>query len=86
MEQAKNVSQRWVQELRDEGYEYHIRERKDCRQLELSRVWQRIFKETQLPQSGKLRILEVGCGGDIQLAKLAALGCECIGIDVCKEV
>jgi len=80
------VSQRWVEELREEGYEYHIREPKDCRQLELSRVWKRIFKATQLPRSGKLRVLEVGCGGGIQLAKLAARGCECIGIDVSREV
>ena len=86
MEHDKNVSQRWVQELRDEGYEYHISEPKDCRQLQLSRVWKRIFAETQFPQSGKLRILEVGCGGGIQLAKLATLGCECIGIDVSQEV
>jgi SAM-dependent methyltransferase len=86
MDQDNNVSQMWVKELRDGGYEYHISEPKDCRQLKLSRVWQRIFKETQLPKSGKLRILEVGCGGGIQLAKLAALGCECIGIDVSQEV
>jgi SAM-dependent methyltransferase len=82
----ENVSQRWVKELRDEGYEYHIRAPKDCRQLKLSRVWHRIFKETQLSKSGKLRILEVGCGGGIQLAKLAAMGCECVGIDVSREV
>jgi 2-polyprenyl-3-methyl-5-hydroxy-6-metoxy-1,4-benzoquinol methylase len=86
MEHGKNVSQRWVEELRDEGYEHHISDVKDCRQLKLSRVWQRIFKETQLPKSGKLRILEVGCGGGLQLAKLAAMGCECIGIDVSQEV
>jgi SAM-dependent methyltransferase len=86
MEQEKKVSQRWVQELRAEGYEYHVREPKDCRQLELSRVWKRIFETTQLAASGKLRVLEVGCGGGIQLAKLAALGWECIGIDVSKEV
>jgi 2-polyprenyl-3-methyl-5-hydroxy-6-metoxy-1,4-benzoquinol methylase len=86
MEQDKNVSQRWVEELREEGYEYHVSEPKDCRQLELSRVWKRIFKATQLSTSEKLRVLEVGCGGGIQLAKLAALGCECIGIDVSKEV
>jgi SAM-dependent methyltransferase len=86
MEHGKNVSQRWVRELRDEGYKHHIRDVKDCRQLKLSRVWKRIFKETQLPKSGKLRILEVGCGGGLQLAKLAALGCECIGIDVSQEV
>jgi SAM-dependent methyltransferase len=86
MEEDKNVSQRWVQELRDEGYEYHVSALKDCRQLELSRVWHRIFKATQLSPSGQLRVLEVGCGGGIQLAKLAALGCECIGVDVSKEV
>ena len=86
MEQGKNVSQRWVAELRHEGYEYHVSEPKDCRQLELSRVWKRIFKATQLSTSGKLRVLEVGCGGGIQLAKLAARGCECVGIDVSKEV
>jgi 2-polyprenyl-3-methyl-5-hydroxy-6-metoxy-1,4-benzoquinol methylase len=86
IEPHDNVSQRWVQELKGEGYEYHISEVKDCRQLKLSRVWKRIFKETQLPKSGKLRILEVGCGGGIQLAKLAAMGCECIGIDVSREV
>jgi len=80
------VSQRWVEELREEGYEYHIRDPKDCRQLELSRVWKRIFHATQLSPSGKLRVLEVGCGGGIQLAKLAARGCECIGIDVSREV
>ena len=33
-----------------------------------------------------MRVLEVGCGGGLQLAKLAALGCECIGIDVSQEV
>jgi SAM-dependent methyltransferase len=86
MEQDNNVAQKWVQELRDEGYEHHVREPKDCRQLGLSRVWKRIFKATQLSTSGKLRVLEVGCGGGLQLAKLAALGCECIGIDVSKEV
>jgi 2-polyprenyl-3-methyl-5-hydroxy-6-metoxy-1,4-benzoquinol methylase len=86
MEHGKNVSQRWVEELRGEGYEHHISDVKDCRQLKLSRVWQRIFKETQLPKSGKLRILEVGCGGGLQLAKLATMGCECIGIDVSQEV
>jgi SAM-dependent methyltransferase len=86
MEHGKNFSQRWVEELRGEGYEHHISAVKDCRQLELSRVWKRIFKETQLPKSGKLRILEVGCGGGLQLAKLAAMGSECIGIDVSQEV
>ncbi len=30
--------------------------------------------------------MEVGCGGGIQLARLAAMGCECIGIDVSREV
>ena len=74
------------EKLKNEGYEHHVREAKDCRQLELSRVWKRIFKATQLPKSTKLRILEVGCGGSLQLAKLASLGCECIGIDVSKEV
>jgi SAM-dependent methyltransferase len=86
MEPEQRVSQRWVEELREGGYEYHIRAPKDCRQLELSRVWKRIFKATQLPTPGRLRILEVGCGGGIQLAKLAALGCECVGIDVSREV
>ena len=86
MEPENTVSQRWVEELREAGYEYHIREPKDCRQLELSRVWKRIFNATQLPKSGQLRILEVGCGGGIQLAKLAAMGCECVGIDVSREV
>jgi SAM-dependent methyltransferase len=86
LEPENTVSQRWVEELRETGYEYHIRAPKDCRQLELSRVWKRIFNATQLPQSGKLKILEVGCGGGIQLAKLAALGCECVGIDVSREV
>jgi len=86
IEHDKNVSQKWVEELRDEGYEHHISDVKDCRQLKLSRVWKRIFKETQLPKSGKLRILEVGCGGGLQLAKLAAMGCECIGIDISREV
>ena len=85
-EPDKNVSQRWVRELRDEGYEYHVRERKDCRQLGLSRVWKKIFKVTQLSPSKKLRVLEVGCGGGLQLAKLAALGCACTGIDVSREV
>jgi 2-polyprenyl-3-methyl-5-hydroxy-6-metoxy-1,4-benzoquinol methylase len=86
MEPDKDVSQRWVQELRNEGYEYRVSGRKDCRQLDLSRVWRRIFKTTQLSPSKKLRVLEVGCGGGLQLAKLAALGCECVGIDVSKEV
>ena len=86
IEQDKNVAERWVQELRDEGYEYHVSERKDCRQLNLSRVWKKIFKVTQLSPSEQLRVLEVGCGGGLQLAKLAALGCACTGIDVSKEV
>jgi 2-polyprenyl-3-methyl-5-hydroxy-6-metoxy-1,4-benzoquinol methylase len=85
-EHHKNVSQQWVQELKDGGYEYHISNVKDCRQLELSRVWKRIFKEAQLRNLEKHRVLEVGCGGGTQLAKLAAMGCECIGIDVSKEV
>jgi 2-polyprenyl-3-methyl-5-hydroxy-6-metoxy-1,4-benzoquinol methylase len=82
----KDVSERWVEELESTGYEYHIKGVKDCRQLRLSRVWQRIFKETQLHKLGKLRILEVGCGGGIQLAKLAAMGWECVGIDVSEGV
>jgi SAM-dependent methyltransferase len=86
MMEDRDVAQKWVQELRDGGYEHHVRERKDCRQLELSRVWKRIFKATQLSGSGQLRVLEVGCGGGLHLAKLATLGCECIGIDVSKEV
>jgi SAM-dependent methyltransferase len=59
---------------------------KDCRQLKLSRVWKRIFKQAQFNNLEKLRVLEVGCGGGIQLAKLAVMGCECIGIDVSREV
>jgi SAM-dependent methyltransferase len=86
VEPVKNVSERWVQELKEEGYEYHVRGPKDCRQLKPSRVWKRIFQHVQLPKAEKLRVLEVGCGGGIQLAKLAAMGCECIGIDVSKEV
>jgi len=31
-------------------------------------------------------VLEVGCGGGLQLATLAALGCDCLGIDVSREV
>jgi SAM-dependent methyltransferase len=86
VEHYKSVSQSWVQELKDEGYEYHIRELRDCRQLKLSRVWKRIFQHIQIPNSDSPRVLEVGCGGGSQLAKLAALGCECVGIDVSKEV
>lgn len=86
IEPDKHVSQRWVQELRDEGYDYHVSERQDCRQLDLSRVWKRIFNVTHLSPSKKLRVLEVGCGGGLQLAKLAALGCACTGIDVSREV
>jgi 2-polyprenyl-3-methyl-5-hydroxy-6-metoxy-1,4-benzoquinol methylase len=82
----KNVSKSWVQELKDKGYEYHIREPRDCRQLKPSRVWKRIFQQIQTPSLEKLRVLEVGCGGGLQLAKLAALGCECVGIDVSTEV
>jgi 2-polyprenyl-3-methyl-5-hydroxy-6-metoxy-1,4-benzoquinol methylase len=85
-EHYKNVSERWVEELKEEGYEYHVTGEKDCRQLKLSRVWQRIFKAAQFNHPGKLRVLEVGCGGGTQLAKLAALGCQCVGIDVSKEV
>jgi SAM-dependent methyltransferase len=86
VEHYKKVSESWVQELRDEGYEYHIREPKDCQQLKLSRVWKRIFQHVQLSHLEKSRVLEVGCGGGLQLAKLAALGCECVGIDVSVEV
>jgi SAM-dependent methyltransferase len=86
VEDYQIVSQRWVQELKDEGYEYHVREAKDCRQLAPSRVWKRIFQQTQLHNFENLRVLEVGCGGGQQLATLAALGCECIGIDVSREV
>jgi SAM-dependent methyltransferase len=82
----KNVSDRWVEELESTGYEYHINNIKDCRQLRLSRVWQRIIKETQLHKSRKLRVLEVGCGGGIHLAKLATLGWECVGVDVSQGV
>jgi 2-polyprenyl-3-methyl-5-hydroxy-6-metoxy-1,4-benzoquinol methylase len=82
----KDVSKSWVKELETTGYEYHIQGVKDCRQLRLSRVWKRIFNETQLHKLGKLRILEVGCGGGIQLAKLATLGWECVGIDVSEGV
>jgi 2-polyprenyl-3-methyl-5-hydroxy-6-metoxy-1,4-benzoquinol methylase len=82
----KDVSEKWVEELENTGYEYHIQGAKDCHQLRLSRVWHRIFKETGLHQSEKLRILEVGCGGGIQLAKLAALGYECVGLDVSEGV
>jgi SAM-dependent methyltransferase len=82
----KYVSQRWLEELKDTGYEYHIDEPRDCRQLELSRVWKRILEEIRLPKSAKPRILEVGCGGGIQIAKLAAMGWECVGLDVSPEV
>jgi 2-polyprenyl-3-methyl-5-hydroxy-6-metoxy-1,4-benzoquinol methylase len=86
IEHNKSVSQKWEEELKNEGYEHHISAAKDCRQLKLSRVWKRIFQETQFSKSAKLRILEVGCGGGLHLAKLASLGCECVGIDVSKEV
>lgn len=86
VEHYKNVSQKWVQELKEEGYEYHVRQPKDCRQLKPSRVWNRIFKQTQLLDLKKFRVLEVGCGGGIQLAKLAALGGECVGIDISEDV
>ncbi|MFA5109847.1 MAG: class I SAM-dependent methyltransferase [Desulfobaccales bacterium] len=86
IEHYKDVSLKWEEELKGEGYEYHVREVKDCRQLKLSRVWKRIFKETQFTNSLKLRILEVGCGGGLHLAKLAAMECECVGIDVSMEV
>ncbi|MFZ5448750.1 MAG: methyltransferase domain-containing protein [Thermodesulfobacteriota bacterium] len=82
----QEVSKRWVEELKSTGYEYHVSKAEDCRQLQLSRVWKRIFQETQLHKSGKLKILEVGCGGGLQLAKLAAMGCDCVGIDVSEEV
>ncbi len=86
VEHYQQVSDSWVEELREGGYEYHIREPRDCRQLKLSRVWKRIFQHVQLPRLEKLRVLEVGCGGGLQLAKLAALGCECVGLDVSGEV
>jgi SAM-dependent methyltransferase len=86
VEHYRNVSQSWVQELKNEGYEYHIRTPGDCRQLKPSRVWKRIFRHIQAPNSERLRVLEVGCGGGLQLAKLAALGCECVGIDVSAAV
>jgi len=86
VEHHKNVSQSWVQELKDEGYEYHVRKAGDCRQLKPSRVLNRILRQAQLRDLKKVRVLEVGCGGGIQLAKLAALGCECTGIDISEEV
>jgi 2-polyprenyl-3-methyl-5-hydroxy-6-metoxy-1,4-benzoquinol methylase len=85
-EHYKSVSQKWEEELKDVGYEYHIGNVKDCRQLKLSRVWKRIFQEANFSEPTKLKILEVGCGGGIHLAKLAAIGCECVGIDVSMEV
>jgi SAM-dependent methyltransferase len=85
-EHNQSVSQKWEEELKDEGYEHHISEVKDCRQLKLSRVWKRIFQETQFSQSAKLKVLEVGCGGGLHLAKMAAMGYECVGIDVSKDV
>ncbi len=86
IEHHQNVSKRWIQELKDEGYEYRVRQPKDCRQLKPSRVWKRIFQQAQLHDFKQFRVLEVGCGGGIQLAKLAALGCKCIGIDISEDV
>jgi SAM-dependent methyltransferase len=85
-EHKKIVARAWVQSLESYGYEQHLGKANDCKQLKLNRVWKKIFKHTNLIKFKKIRVLEVGCGGGIHLAKLAAMGCKCTGIDVSKEV
>ena len=84
--QRKIVAEQWTEKLKEQGYEHHVASALDCRQLKLSRIWRRLFKIIKVDRSRRLRILEAGCGGGIHLARLAARGHECTGVDVSEEV
>lgn len=85
----KTIAEQWREELKNEGYEHHIRSEYDLKRLKsFSRTWRRIFSYIQMDyKCGKHKsIFEFGCGGGNQLAPFFVHGWKCVGIDCSADV
>lgn len=79
------VVDEWRRVLQKGGYEHHCRTWREFQNLKrLSRMWRAILAHIRVP--GDASVLEVGCGGGINLVRLALQGFHVSGIDVSLEV
>jgi SAM-dependent methyltransferase len=82
---AAEVTSAWQAALGHGAYEHHCRSRLDyLRVRRLGRAWSLILRKANPPRGA--HIFELGCGGGINLAKLATHGYRVHGIDVSPEV
>lgn len=80
-----NTSNKWVQNLKDDGYEHHCNSESDLVSIKkLGRIWQEILRRTEINSSSTM--FELGCGGGKYLATLAVNGFNVHGVDVSPEV
>ncbi|MFO5493474.1 MAG: class I SAM-dependent methyltransferase [Cuspidothrix sp.] len=79
------TSNKWVENLRDGGYEHHCSSHKDFTRIKkLRRIWLETIKRTQI--NSPATAFELGCGGGCHLAALAVNGFQVHGIDVSPQV
>ena len=75
----------WIQALAEGGYDHFCRTPDEFRRVRrLGQAWRRIMRTTRL--SSPATAFEIGCGGGVHLATLAANGFHVSGIDVSPAV
>jgi len=80
-----NASNKWIEALKDVGYEHHCHSHQDLARIKrLGRIWQETIKRTQIKPPATA--FELGCGGGLHLAALAVNGFQVHGIDVSPQV
>ena len=80
-----NTSNKWVENLKYEGYEHHCNSQQDLAAIKkLGRIWRETLKRTGIKPPSTM--FELGCGGGKHLAALALNGFHVHGIDVSPEV
>ncbi|MFC1490475.1 class I SAM-dependent methyltransferase [Candidatus Latescibacterota bacterium] len=81
------VVARWINELKEKGYEPPVINGWSRFRIKyLSRTWRRILKECGLKRNSGMKALEFGVGGGEQLVPLYANGWNCVGIDCSEDV